>query len=750
LTTPGKIRLLLVLLCASLLFTAIIVQNTYTPLNSLRQTAKILEDNLHKKEGYVNEQLNNTNNFKQLKNLPNDPQLALKFIEDYTNDKKIWFITLNRGALSFWTGIKIIPENLALIKNGYSFITAANGYYEAIKKTEGDFSAIFFIPVKINYAFQNQYLKNAFAADLITDKNVEIADFTDKAVYEVRSTNHDYLFSVKLKPGEVNHRFFYYELTCWILALISLCVLVQNISTYIANKGYVFLSVLLLVTFIVILRLINLHYDWPDFTYKVDIFNPRLYGSSFLFPSLGDLCVNILFLCWLSAFLYKLRHLFLKQVPRKPAGYLIFIAGIFILVVTSTALLNIFNGLVINSKINFDVSNLLNLSAFSLLGVLMLCFSFLTFYLLIEVFLTIAQKLPIPDSHKAYIFITCIILTTAVVSYRYQFTLFYLLWAALVFIRAQAHKYNSAKINAVSFGGIVVICALISSIKLNTFESVKEKATRMALIQKLEVPDDAAADLIFKKTENLLIADPAIFQYFKDSLYNSDYLKNRFQKLYFDGPLSRYEFNLHVFNKAGQPISAERNYSLAIFKEMVLYGSLKVSNYFYRENESFGFQNYFAIIPVIKNEQPLGTIIIELKSKKGQLSGAFPELLIDGQTAFENEFKDYSYAFYIDDKLLSQSGSYVYNIKNTEFKGELKKYVFQKDHSPGSQWYMGLKAYSHLIYKPGKRNLLVVSKEENILLWYNIHYLLFCCHPGIWCYFITDKVAVAAGENTID
>lgn len=712
--SSGKIRVLLALLCVSLFFTAIVVQKTYTPANNLDQTAKTLEDNLHKKEAYVNDLLNNKNSFAQLKNLPNDPQSALKLIQNLTTENNIWFITLTNDSLSFWSGIKIIPEHRALIKNGFSFIKEPNGYYEAIKKSEGNFSAIFFIPVKINYAFQNQYLQNTFAPDLLKDNNIAIADFTDINVYDVHSINNTYLFSVKLKPGEVNHNFFYYELTFWMLALICLCVLIHNICNYIAEKGYILISLIFLAAFIILLRFINLYYNWPDFTYRLDVFNPAFYASSSIYPSLGDLCINILFICWFTIFLYTQRHRL--SIPKgKINQYLFLTTGILILIIVSTALLNLFYGLVLNSKINFDVSNVLNLSFFSLLGVLMLCFSFLIFYFLMEIFLTVVFKIPIPQSHKAFIFITSIIITTAVSAYYQEISLFYILWAMLVFIRAYAYRYQNGKLNIGSFAAIVLICALISSIKLNYFQSVKEKETSKALAQKLEVQDDANTDLILKKIEKQIISDRSVIQYFNDTLHNINYLKTRLQKLYFNGYLSKYDFNVYEFDSRGQSLSDDKKYALSIFKDMVLYSSFKVSDYFYRDNESFGLKNYFAIIPIFKNDFELGTIVIELKSKPRQSFASFPALLIDGTVNYENEFKNYSYAFYIDDKLLSQSGDYLFNLINTDLKGQLKKYVFKTTKSTSDEWYLRFTTYNHLIYKPSERNLIVVTNEENAL-----------------------------------
>jgi len=715
LSTPGKIRVMLVLLCASLLFTAIIVQNTYTPVNNLDQAANTLEHNLQKKERYVNDLINNKSSFDQLKGLSNNSTAAIRLIDDFTAGKNIWFITLTGGQLSFWSGIKVIPEYPASIKEGHSFRREANGYYEVIKKSEGDFSAIFFIPVKLNYAFQNEYLQNTFANDLLSDNTIEIADFTDKNVSEIHSIDNSYLFSVKVKQGETNSTFFYYELAIWILTLISLCILVNNLCFYISGKGYVIVSLIFLAAFIFLVRFVNLHYGWPDVTNKIKIFSPSFYASSEAYPSLGDLCLNILFICWFVMFLYTQRSKLLKKPPGKIISYIIFICGILTLIIVSAAMVNLFYGLVINSKISFDLSNVLNLSIYSLLGVLMLCFSFLIFYLLVEVFLTIAIKFVIPNSQKAFLFIFSILLATAISTYYQGFTVFYLLWSIIVFVRAYAYRYNSGIINSASLAVIIFVCALNSSIKLNYFESVKEKGVRRAYIQKLEVPDDANADLIFKKTEQQIIADPSIIQYFKDSLYNINYVKTRLQKLYFNGYLSKYEFKIHEFDSRERPLSADKSYDLSVFKDLVLYSSYKVSDYFYRENESFGFLNYFAILPIMQNGDKLGTIVIELKTKPIQISASFPGLLVDGQVDHEDEFKGYSYAFYIDDNLWSQSGNYVYNLTNTDLQGQLKKYVFKTTKSNSSGLYSQFTTYSHLIYKPSERHLIVVSKEKNTL-----------------------------------
>lgn len=715
-TTAGKIRVLLVLLFASLLFTAIYVEKTYTPANNLAQTARVLENNLHKREIHVYNAINNKKTFDEIISLSFNSPKANKYITDFTTTNRVWLLTYLNNQIHFWTGIKAVPD-INKVKDGCSFLKLSNAYFEVIKKTHGNVKVLFLIPVKNNYAFENKYLVNSFYDGISDDKNIEVADFTDKDIYAIHDINNTYLFSVKLVKGGVNNHFFYFEIFLWVLTIASLCVLIHLIVTYIANKqARVYSALGFLASFIIVFRFINLHYGLPFFTQQLTLFNPIYYASSYIYPSLGDFCINILALCWFVGFLYTQRNKLINGVPGKAVSYVIFFAGFITQVIATTALLKLYYGLVINSKINFDVNNVLNLTSFSLLGVLMLCFSFLIFILLTEAILNVYIKLNISPLQQGGLLIAGVLATTAIASYNSSFTLFYILWGTLVVIRGYAYVFYDRKFSPSSFIAIIFICAVISSIQLNLFESIKERETRKVLIQRLETPDDITADILFKKLEKQVIIDPLIIKYFTTSDHDNDYLKVQIQKLYFDRYLSKYDFKLHEFDSLDKPMSADKSYSLDNFKDLVVYSSFKVSDYFYRENDSFGIQSYFAILPIITNGKNLGTVVIELKSKPFLSAGNFPELLIDKDIKPETEFKNYSYAFYTDNTLIGQNGTYIYSVFNREFNGKLKEYALQTNNSTDSIGFDKFTKYSHLIYKPSKRNLIVVSKEENAFL----------------------------------
>ena len=710
---------MLALLTATLLLTAVIAQKTYTPLDNLHQTAKLLEDNLHKKENFIYEILNDKIQFGKLKTLSTNGTYATKLIDKLTAEDRIWFITKKNNKLDFWSGIKVIPPNSEIIKEGASFIKESNGYAEAIKKTEGDFSVIFFIPIKANYKIQNQYLQNTFADDLISEDNIELANSSDKNVYRVHSINNTYLFPLKLIKATISPRLFYFEFTFWLLTLITLCMLVQNIGAYFAKKRYTIAAVIFLGSFIVALRFINLYYNLPDLTDKLDIFK-HFYSSNRWFPNLGDFCINILLVCWFAIFIFQQRGLIIKKAPGKTRSYLILFTGIVLLIFSITAFLKIFYGLVLNPTISFDVNNVLGLTGFSVIGILMLCFSFLILFLFIEVCLTLSKKLSIPVIKQFIVFLIFIIITTVIVNHYWEFTPVYFLWAIIVVIRGYSYRYANRKLNSGWFAIIVLLFAFIASIMFDHFESIKEKQSRKALILKLEKQDDKKADDIFNKIENSIIADSAVVRSFTDTSHNSDYLKNRLKKLYLDGYLSKYDVTIYEFDNNGRPISEDKSFALSDFEDREQYSSFRVSDYFYRESTSFGSQKYFSILPIKSKGKNLGSMGIDLTSKSLQIANSFPALLVEGQSIPENEFKNYSYAFYDDDKLIIQHGDFEYNLQNTDFKGELDKDIYKttgiKDLA-NAKWYKFFTVYNHLIYSPGKHNVIVISREENVVFY---------------------------------
>ncbi|RYD79767.1 MAG: HAMP domain-containing protein, partial [Sphingobacteriales bacterium] len=157
------------------------------------------------------------------------------------------------------------------------------------------------------------------------------------------------------------------------------------------------------------------------------------------------------------------------------------------------------------------------------------------------------------------------------------------------------------------------------------------------------------------------------------------------------------KFETVLNNAEAQPIEK--------YKRLVESGSVKIeaSNFFYQVNNTFGYQDYFGIIPVVKNNNLLGTLIIELRSKPYNYNNRLPDLLAEQKYSKDEEFKGYSIALYNNDKLLNQSGAYTYPLNGSFFKGRLNDFVNIND---------DVLRYSHLIFKPSANKMVIISKEK--------------------------------------
>src|SRR5690606_34501848 len=123
---------------------------------------------------------------------------------------------------------------------------------------------------------------------------------------------------------------------------------------------------------------------------------------------------------------------------------------------------------------------------------------------------------------------------------------------------------------------------------------------------------------------------------------------------------------------------SNQNSKISDYKSLIKSGSVKVQNsdYFYRVNDTFGFQKYFGVIPILNNGNWIGTLVIELKSQPFDIYNYFPEVLIDGKLKSDEDYSRYSFAFYKDNKLFSQSGAYTYETITSRFDGKKDKIVF--------------------------------------------------------------------------
>lgn len=706
-----KIRFLLLMLAIGFAGTALTINYTIKKEEILTLEAKKIERRLQKKEELLRNILGNPSFRDSLKYIQTNEEWARYLISEFSEKRNIFINTYEKGRLVFLGGIQIAPETDRQFKEGSNFIRQGNGYFEAIKKTWGDISVLCFIPIKSDYPYQNEYLRNDFAKDLLPSNSLEIANLEDKEVYNIRNLDGKYLFSVKLKSNDPPPFYLAIKLVMWVLSILFFLIFITSLCVSIADKGYVKWAIFLLFGTLIGLRLLDLEFRFLSNNFELEIFNPKYFASNYFFPSIGEFLLNILAFTWILAFIYAYRFQILSpKLPlNKFLSYFIFIVlGLFVCLVGFFTN-ELFFGLITNSNINFEVGDILNSGWLNNLGLVIFCLAILNLFLLISSALGISSILSL--SKKERLFIFCLGLLIALI-YRLffsDFTIFFLLFALILLIVAISFEQYDGRITVGTLIVCLLIFSLIGSIKLSRFQLLKERESRKLLAAKLESSADPNAVLLFLSLEREILNDQFIIDYFKYPLSSHNALKTRLMKLYLAGYLSKYDFESYEYDANNQFFKGDRNIALLNYKNLVLKGSFKVSDYFYQRNNTFGFQQYFALLPIKDQNNQVGTLVLELKSKRLAEVGAFPELLVDGKIRDDLQLKDYSYAYYKDGRLLNQHGKYVYNLRNYDFSGKTGEYLFENNTENGHQ-------YSHLIFQPNPRRLIIVSKEKSTML----------------------------------
>ncbi|EOR94448.1 Nitrogen regulation protein NtrY [Arcticibacter svalbardensis MN12-7] len=701
-----KIRIILLLLTLSCAATALLINFTYSKDELLDFDAKTLETRLHNKEKFINDYLSDSVNFNALRSVHKNPKLAINLIQTFRDVKSIYVHTYKNNQLVFWGANRVAPQTDAGLTEGSNRIKTHNGWYEAIKKTSGSFSVVCIIPLKAEYKFQNSYLKNVFAEDLIKDNNLEIAGLSDKKIYTIRNIGGDFMLSVKLKSSLTNTFYSTLELSMWALAVLFATIFINYLSVSIASKGHVKAATCLFFLYFLIFRIYTLYFPYLDTVFNVSLFDPRHFNDGFFLPSLGDYLLNTIIISWFLCFIYSFRkELRLTVLPiNKIAGIIIFtLLGLIIYLIASQQS-DLFYALIIKSNINFDLTNILNLTNHSWIAIFLLYVSAFNLYLVLEIILAIGDKLPISNLTKLKIFINGIIILLLINLILGTINVYIPLFCIILFIRGYCFYTKKRNYRLVIFLFSVLIFSIIASIKLSSFEFEKERELRKVTAYKLESADDPNAVLLFLSLEQEMSNDEFIKEYFRKHTINKAVLDDNLKKLYFEGYLSRYEFETFTFTP-GQEYNTADSTQIHNYRNLVLAGSIKVSENFYRVNNTFGFQNYFAILPVKDNNQQIGTLIITLKSKTFKNLGTLPEVLIDSKMISDKGLDNYSFAFYLDGHLLNQNGNYTYNLINNTFPGKINQFIFTEQNG-----------YSHLIYQSNAKKLIVVSRPISSLI----------------------------------
>jgi two-component system nitrogen regulation sensor histidine kinase NtrY len=698
----ARIRFLLLVLGLCCIATAVSLKHSISKSELLEHEASKLQEALNDKEELVEDFLNDPAEIKKARAFHHVEEDALAFMNKFRS-QGIQLLTYDKNELLFWSSFRTFPSEVKVLPEGNSFYQFPNGWSEVVKKTVGDFTIVFQIEIKNQYKFTNKYLSNNFAPTLTAANSLTLANFTDTNVYGIKDLKGHLLFLVKLAPGYVDTIYSNVEVWLWVIGLFSFCLFFNSLFSLMARSGRLISATGLLILFFFVLRLSELEFSWFIHQFNFQLFDPKVYGESYLQPSLGDFLLNVIAFTWVVLFIYTNKDKYKlpqRLIENKTAG--IIIHFLLLIIYASIALLfdHLFYGLIINSKINFNITDIISLGWISWVSITILCLVWFNAFLIGCVLMTLTKPIKVTNKERLWIFL---ITVAAYLAYEmnYEFSVFFIAYAFFVFLLGWNIYLQHAKFYVYIYALMFFSLAFISALKYLEYNDKREQTLRYSIAQKLHYTDDPKIVNSIKILEEGVATDPKISSSFIDLEERQQSRMDKYiNQRYLNGYLSQFENT--ILEYGNEKISGDTLLNqLGYYKNLVRSGSVKVSTYFYRLNDTFGFENYFGIIPVFNKQRLIGTLVIELKSQQYNYNSKFPELLLEGRSKSEEKYSNYSFAFYNNDALIKQSGNFTYKLSPTDFKPS-KTPQFVNDPA----------GFNHLVYSPDNHNLIIISKAN--------------------------------------
>jgi two-component system nitrogen regulation sensor histidine kinase NtrY len=625
----------------------------------------------------------------------------------FRNDESPYFLVYKKDKLILWTGNNTPAIKLREIKQIDSNVTCSNlgnGFYLTFSIRKNDKKVVALIPIYSKYKFTNSYLKESFSEGITIPEGHEVSDLTAKKdksdiPFIYKGKKLFYLSKNESSPTT--------EISGIIVAIQLLGIFILFLS--LVNFGFVFahsspfLATIVLITGLFALKFVFSVLSPLNLMKQSDIFNPQIFASNTLDPSLGDFLISFLAVFSCSFYFYRVYFLFLQGNKKR----FFFYTGLSCLLMIGSTFLLIsgLKNLVLNSQIDFFFKNINSLNNYTIIGVCSLGFGLFAQLFLLSRMRNFFHQYPAMIRIQLLLHISFLALMYYYWEgqYIYQFALYSVLLLSYISWpnRIALSPFNSTAIVLISFS---ILAATIF------FEATKEKERndRKLLAEHLADTQDPNMEIEVNAFVDKLSSDRYFYVATQLGLLSpSENIENYLDITYFDKILKDYDLKYLFFYNDSLSIYPEEysKYDLQKHeKNIALSGKSTASKHLYFIYNKIGNVDYLANIPLTHVGQS-ASLLVEFRSKNIPTRTGFQELKINNNPFYSKLLTDYSFIRFINNNVVDQRGNYLYKISAKEYSKYKAKFQFY--YSDG---------YEHLLFRPANDAFVIISAPVTSLL----------------------------------
>jgi two-component system, NtrC family, nitrogen regulation sensor histidine kinase NtrY len=635
------------------------------------------------------------------------------FHEYYTNriePHELAFFVYRDDCLVYWSDHNITLD-YRITEDSFeeSILYHSNAWFKIDREKIGEMDFILMIPIKYEYAYENDYLKNHFHSYFSFPSEIKIYIPKGDDNHTVRSRSGDKLFAIsyvnaKRELEKKNDILFILYVFAGIFFVLGLR---RVLHWSLPSSPWIRFGALVLI--LALVRFIMLFFDIPEFRTDLMIFDPSLYASSTIFPSLADFLINMALLCYLGLYLWKNTFYNRLAALTQPKRKVICTAFTLVLLLFYAQFISVnFRGIIENSNINFNINNLFEISIYSVYGILVIILMLFSFFILADFVALYLVRINIKFNRVLAVYLGLFILHLLFFHFVLkEYDLVQQFWSLMVFLVILFVRVRY-KVRYRFASALFIICvfAIYSSHSIVRFSEKKEKSTRIMLAQKLAINEDPFAEILFidvkreieqsEDLKELLVGQAQTQEKVELSLLIRSFFGDYWQKFEIYSLIVNSEGAVKHKQLPSSYIDRELPHKI-ILDEGV---ESSIVEGLYLISKSTDGLNYVAKIQLEDH-----SLYLLFYSRLIPEELGFPDLLKVKQKGEIEGLARYSYARYVDDKLTERFGTFNYRQLDYQYDDFEEIYQFKS-----------IEGYSHLVYKADQGLTMVLSRPETTFI----------------------------------
>lgn len=621
-------------------------------------------------------------------------------------------------SLLFWSHNAVPIDDAWQNLGSKGLLQLQNGWYFYHTKALDDIHLAVFAKIKSSFKYQNRYLVNDFQSDFPVAENIFFVSDKMEDGFPVVDQAGNFVLSLVLRreSGLYQTRLWLW-VTSIILAIASIVLVVYFLYRYysrVFRQGDRRLAIIAFPLLMILFRIFLFLTGLPSVFNQGELFSPALYATSALLPSLGDLLLHVLFINIIAYFLFS--HLWEFRKARLSPGQ-VYATGFLVLASIMTLCflaINIIKGLVIDSRLNLDVNFMFSLDMFSLIGFLIICVIFFSFYFLGMVLYRLLSHLFKDRKDFRLVFFISLVFFLAFDLLLGGFNLLvWMLFFAGILVFELERNQPLSRIGLTPLVIALFLFSVISTFALYRFNTIKDQEKRKTFALKLASEQDPVAEYLFLEIEEALYNDNQLKNLVLKDPYNTPLIYQYLQHHYFYDFWGKYNLQVTVCQPNEVIHILPGNYDMVCslyFEDYIrTLGKPTISNNFFYLDNNTGRNSYIAMIPVSGSEtgapESLLHIYLEFDAKFVARDMGFPELLIDDKVDINRELANYSYANYKDGRFINKFGPYIYSSDLMVYGEFNEQFTF-----------FNFDDYQHLVYNKGDDTQVIISRPRQSFL----------------------------------